>query len=175
MKEEFGPFYDHLYQDLYSCQFDFMREAFAQFLTSRLKSQTPRSSKASTDISSGKEQKYISVTEARRLLRITHDTMFDLIAEDEIAFVIRNQGTTLKYLLRLSDVENLKVKFEQSLTARAVAKELGVDCELVRELGRAGILKTRWRPAVDGYHTIKFDRDSVQALLNRQETDYPSA
>ena len=174
MKEEFGPFYDHLYQDLYGCQFDYMREAFAQFLTSRLKSQSPRSSTTSSDLSTDIEQKYISVTEARRVLRITHDTMFDLIAEGEIAFVIRNEGTTLKYLLRRSDVENLKGKFERSLTARAVAMELGVDCELVRKMGRDGILKTRWRPAVDGYHTIKFDRDSVQALLNRQETDYPN-
>ena len=92
--------------------------------------------------------------------------MFDLITTSEIGFVIRNQGTALKYLVRLSDVENVRCKFEQSLSTRDLAKELGVDCEAVRELARAGHLKTRWRPAVDGYHTIKFDRDSVLELLN---------
>lgn len=167
LKREFGPFYERLYRDLDGCQFDFMREAFAHFLTGRLKSQSPQSPKISPDISSDKTDKYIPVTEARRLLKITHRTMFDLIATGEIEFVLRNQGTTLKYLLRLSDIENLKCKFEQSLTSRALAKELGVDCEVVRELGRAGILRTRWRPAVDGYHTIKFDRDVAQELLNK--------
>ena len=64
------------------------------------------------------------------------------------------------------DVENVKCKFEQSLSTRDLARELGVDCEAVRELARAGHVRTRWRPAVDGYHTIKFDRDSARELLN---------
>jgi hypothetical protein len=125
LKREFGPFYERLYQDLDGCQFDFMREAFAHFLTSRLKSQSLQSSKISPVISSDKTDEYISVTEARRLLRITHHTMFDLIATGEIDFVIRNQGGRLKYLLRLSDVDNLKCKFEQAVSSRVLAKELG--------------------------------------------------
>ena len=34
------------------------------------------------------------------------------------------------------------------------------------EKATTGHLRTRWRPAVDGYHTIKFDRDSARELLN---------
>jgi hypothetical protein len=40
----------------------------------------------------------------------------------------------MKYFLRLSDVENLKCKLEQSVSSRTLARELGVDCEVVREL-----------------------------------------
>ena len=69
-------------------------------------------------------------------------------------------------LSRLSDIENLKCKFEQSLSTRFLARILGVECEEIRELARAGHLRTRWRPAVDGYNTMKFDRDSVVELLN---------
>jgi muconolactone delta-isomerase len=162
LKREFGSFYGRLYEDLPGHQFDFMREAFAQFLTNRVKSQSEPSV-----IPSCGAAKYISVVQARRLLKITHRTMFDLIKIGKIDFVIRNEGTAMQYLLRLSDVEDLKCKFEQSVSSRILAKELGVDCEVVRELGRAGILKTRWRPAVDGYHTTKFDRHSAQELLNR--------
>ena len=92
--------------------------------------------------------------------------MFDLITTSEIGLAIRNQGTALKYLVRLSDVENVKCKFEQSLSSSSLARILGVECEEIRELARAGHLRARRRPAVDGYHTIKFDRDSVLELLN---------
>jgi hypothetical protein len=80
--------------------------------------------------------------------------------------VLRNRGTTLEYVVRFFDVQNVKDKFERALTTRGLAKELGVDCQVIEELAQAGYLQTRWRPAVDGYHTIKFDRDSVQELLN---------
>lgn len=92
--------------------------------------------------------------------------MADLIASGDIGFVIRNQGASLKHLLRLSDVESVKRKFEGSLTTRDVARELGVNCEAVQELARAGRLRRHWRTAVDGYHTMRFDRDSVQDLLD---------
>lgn len=162
---EFRSFYEHLYRDLDEAQFDFMRESFAEYLTARLKSQCEQSL-GEPLLTLSETDKCISVAKARRLLRISHRAMSDLIASGEVGFVIRNHGTTLEYLLRLSDVENLKCKFEQSLSKRDLARELGVDCEAVRELARAGHLRTRWRPAVDGYHTMKFDHDSVTELIN---------
>jgi len=166
LKREFGSFYERLYQDLAASQFDFMREAFAHFLTSRLKAQAELIERSSSVSSSSEEHKYISLSDGRRILKITHRAILDLIAVGEIEFVIRNQRATLKYLVRLSDVERMEHKFDESLTTRELARELGVECEVVRDLARQGRLKTRWRPAVDGYHTIKFDRDSVHELLN---------
>ena len=166
LKREFGSFYEHLYRDLDGGQFDFMRESFADFLTARLKSQSQEPGEEPLPASLSETDTYISVAEARRLLKISHRAMFDLIATGEVEFIIRNRRTTLKYLVRLSDVEDLKCRFEQSLSTRALARELGVDCGVIRELARAGYLRTRWRPAVDGYRTIKFDRNSARELLN---------
>jgi hypothetical protein len=142
-----------------------MRDSFAEFLTNRLKSQCQGAGENPWQASLSETDKCISMAQARRLLKISHRDISDLITSGEVGFVIRNHATTLECLLRLSDVENVKCKFEQSLSTRDLARELGVDCEAVRELARAGHLRTRWRPAVDGYHTIKFDRDSVQELL----------
>jgi hypothetical protein len=149
--------YKVLYQDLDEPQFEFMRKSFAEFLTNRLRSQYEETSREIGSAFSETDE-CISIAKARRLLRISHRAVTDLIASGEVGFVIRNQGATLKYLVRLSEVENLRAKFEQSLSTRDLARELGVDCEVVRGLARAGHLRTRWRPAVDGYHTIKFDR-----------------
>lgn len=165
LKREFGSFYERLYEDLDGCQFEFMRESFAQFLTSRLKSHSQQRARTSPISSSSDPDKYISVAGARRLLKITHRAIFELIAIGEIEFVIRNQGTTLKYLLRLSDVENVKRKFERSLSTRALAKKLGVDCRVIKELAQAGLLRTRWRPAVDGYRTMKFESRSCREII----------
>jgi hypothetical protein len=46
LKREFGSFYERLYQDLREPQFDFIREAFAEFLTVRIKSQSEPSTAA---------------------------------------------------------------------------------------------------------------------------------
>jgi hypothetical protein len=164
LKREFGSFYERLYEDLREPQFDFMREAFAGFLTNRLKSQSePRTV---PDVTSDGSDSYISVAQARRLLKITHRAMFDLIKTGEIDFVIRNEGTALRYLLRLSDVENVKDKFEQAISSRTLASQLGVDCEVIHRLAKSGYLQAKSRRAVDGYYTIKFDADAARKVIS---------
>jgi TniQ len=163
LRREFGPLYERLYEDLREPQFDFMREAFAEFLTNRLKAQSePRTMPYATPPGS---DDYISVAQARRLLKITHSALFDLIKAGEIDFAIRNEGTALRYLLRLSDVENARDKFERAISSRTLANQLGVDCKAIRQLAKAGHLEVKSRRATDGYHTIKFAPDAAEKLL----------
>jgi hypothetical protein len=164
LKREFGSFYERLYEDLRGHQFDFMREAFAEFLTNRMKTHCEPSAPVPTVSSLGAD-KYVSVAQARRLLKITHRALFDLIRTGEIDFVIGKEGTALRYLLRLSDIENVRFKFDQAISSRVLAKQLGVDCEAIHRLAKAGYLQARSRRAVDGYHTIKFDPDAAEKLL----------
>src|SRR5260370_9526492 len=87
-----------------------------------VRSQSQERSEEPLSASLSKTDTYISVAEARRLLKISHRAMFDLITTSEIGFDIRNQGTPLKYLVRLSDVENFKCKFKQSLSTRSLPR-----------------------------------------------------
>jgi hypothetical protein len=114
LKEEFGGLFKRLYGDLPKPQFDFLREAFAQYLTNRLRAQYENENRASP-VPSSEDDKNISVTEARRLLKISHDSLLELVKTGEIAFAIRNQDRTLSFLLQLADVENVKMKYEQGL------------------------------------------------------------
>jgi hypothetical protein len=163
LKREFGSFYERLYEDLREPQFDFIREAFADFLTNRVRSQSEPRTTVPYVTSRGSDR-YISVLQARRLLKITHRAIFDLIKTGEIDSVIKNEGTALRYLLRLSDVENVKDKFNQAISSRTLAQQLGVDCEAIRRLKKEGYLEAKPRRSVDGYHTIKFDADVAQRL-----------
>jgi hypothetical protein len=163
LKREFGSFYERLYEDLREPQFNFIREALAEFLTNRLKTQSE--SRTMPYVTSGGSESYISVAQARRLLKVTHSAMFDLIKTGDIDFVIRSEGTALRYLLRLSDVENVKDKFDQAISSRTLARQLGVDCKVIRQLAKSGHLDFKSRRATDGYHTVKFDADAAEKFL----------
>jgi hypothetical protein len=172
LKEEFGALFKRLYCDLRGPQFDFLREAFAQYLNNRLRPQHEDEDALSLVFSSD-DDKYISVTEARRLLKISHDSLSDLVKTGEIAFVIRNQNRALRYLLRLADVESVKLKYEQALGSRELAKQLGVDQAVISRWVQEGELKKTSRRTVDGYRAPKFDVDTARRLLdtyNRSST-----
>ena len=75
LKEEFGALFKRLYGDLREPQFDFLREAFAQYLNNRLRAQYEDARLDSSSVPVSDDDKYISVTEARRLLKISHDSI----------------------------------------------------------------------------------------------------
>jgi len=166
LKTEFGSFYEHLYQVLNEPQFDFMREAFVQYLTDRLHSQGQPAKGISfaTTIALGE---HISLYDARRLLKITNKALFDLITDGEIRCVIKNARRNPEYTLNLLDIEGLKREFEQSITPRELANQLGIDCKTIRKLAQNKLLKTRWRSAIDGLHTMKFSRDASEEFQRK--------
>lgn len=107
LKEEFGALFKRLYGDLREPQFDFLREAFAHYLNNRLRAKYEIANGFSS-IPASDNDKYISFTKARRLLKISHDSLLDLVKTGEIAVAIRDQERTLRYLLLLTDIENVK-------------------------------------------------------------------
>jgi len=164
LKEEFGALFKRLYSDLRVPQFDFLREAFAEYLTRKLKAQYYEGDESSS-IPAVDDDEDISVTEARRLLKISNESILDLVKTGEIAFAIRNQDRTLRYLLRLADVQTVAIKNEHALGSRELAKQLGVDHSVINQLEEEGHLRRRARRSVDGYHAPKFDVDAARRLL----------
>jgi hypothetical protein len=84
----------------------------------------------------------------------------------EIGFVSRNQQETLRYLLRLADVENARIKYEHAIGLRELAKQLGVDSKLVNRLVHKESWRKKPRRTVDGYHTLRLDPEAAIKLLN---------
>jgi len=164
LKEEFGTLFKRLYCDLRESQFDFLREAFAQYLNHRLRAQYENVD-GFFSVPEPNDDKYITVTEARRLLKISHNSILDLVKTGEIAFAIRNQDGFLRYLLRLMDIETVKMQYTQALGSRALAKELGVDQTIINRLVQEGQLRRKSRRTIDGYNSPKFEADAARRLL----------
>jgi len=165
LKEEFGTLFKRLYGDLREPHFNFLREAFSQYLNNRLRVQY-EDVDGFFSVPVSDDDKYITVTEARRLLKISHDSLLDLMKTGDIAFVIKDQDKTLRYLLRLADIENVKMKYEQALSTRELSKQLGVDHRVISRLVEEGHLRRNVRRTVDGYHGPKFDVDTARRLLH---------
>ncbi len=166
LKEEFGALFKRLYGDLPERQFDFLREAFAQYLNNRLRAKYEVTD-GSSSVPASDNAKYISFTEARRLLKISHDSLLDLVKTGEIAFATRNQDRTPQYALRLADVESVKIKYAQALGSRELAEALGVDHKVISCLVKEGHLPRKPRRTIDAYHTPKFDVDTARRLLRK--------
>jgi TniQ protein len=166
LKEEFGALFKQLYGDLRGSQFDFLREAFAQYVNNRLRAQY-ESVAGFVSVPERDDDKYITVKGARRMLKISHDSLLNLVKTGEIAFAIRSQDRTLHYLLRLADVESVKIKYAQVLGSRELAEELGVDHNVISRLIEEGQLCRKPRRTIDAYHTPKFDVDKARRLLRK--------
>jgi hypothetical protein len=165
LKEEFGTLFKQLYGNLRGSQFDFLRDAFAQYLNNRLRAKYDVADGFSS-VPASDDDKYISFTEARRLLKISHDSLLELVKASEIAFSVRNQDRTLRYLLRLADVESVRTKYEQALGSQELAKQLGVDHTVISRLVREGHLRRKSRRTIDAYHAPKFDVDTARRVLH---------
>ena len=165
LKQEFGSLFKRLYRDLQEPQFNFLRDAFAKYLNNRLKAQYEDGDRVSS-LPASDDAEYISVTEARRLLKLSHDSILDLVKTGEIAFVIRNQDKTICYLLRLTDVATVKIQYEQALGSRELAKELGIDQTTINRLVQEGRLRRKSRRTIDGYNSPKFEADAARRLLH---------
>ena len=166
LKVEFGALFKQLYGDLRGSQLDFLREAFAQYINNRLRAQYENVNGFFLGPESDDDH-YITVTEARRLLKISHDSLLNLVKTGEIAFATRSLDRTLHYLLRLADVESVKIKYAQALGSRELAEELGVDHNVISRLIKEGQLRRKPRRTIDAYHTPKFDVDTARRLLRK--------
>jgi len=87
----------------------------------------------------------------------------------KISFSIRNQDRTLRYFLRLADVERVKLKYDQAVGSRELAEQLGVDQTVIGRLVQGGHLQRNLRRTVDSYHAPKFDVDTARRLLQTRD------
>lgn len=121
LKREFSSFYEGLYKRMPESRYDFLRNGFVEFLAARLNPNSAYSFRARFDSA---DQKYISVSEARRILRVNHQSLVELIKAGEIEYIIRHENEGLLYLVNLSDIKKIESSFTQTLSRPTIDKDL---------------------------------------------------
>jgi hypothetical protein len=158
LKREFGSFYESLYQHLDGAQFDFLRNAFCQFLTGRFHSQSATPVERSRTSRAQESATYISLSDARRSLKITNTALFSLIEAGEIRCAIVNGRRTPEFAVTSGDVERIRFELEEAVTCRELARELGVDCKAIREHVRKELIRPLVRRSTGAFNTLRFGR-----------------
>jgi len=125
----------------------------------------PTVTEISSASTSTESAKYVSLTDARRSLKITNAALFDFIASGKTRCAIINGKRSPEFAVNATDVEELKYEFEESITCRDLAKQLGTDCETIRELARKGLVKPGARRASDAFNTLRFKRGAAEKFL----------
>jgi len=107
--KEFGKFYLALYNIMLASQFDFMRREFSQFLFKNWGTNHHSGGDCSGEETSHSDSRFISKTDARRLIGTDNRTMNELIKTGTLMTKVRSKGKKRLIFIELAGLTNLKV------------------------------------------------------------------
>ena len=112
--------------------------------------------------------KYISSSDASRMLKTSTDAVRNLVAAGQLANVQPNQisGKNGSLLLLRDDVSFLSEVWNSAISLKTASGILGLNRRITLELAHAGKIKIVRGPTLDGYRVWRLDRNSVEGYLN---------
>jgi hypothetical protein len=112
--KDFGKFYLGLYNMLATSQFDFMRSEFNQYYIKNCGTGCDSSSDSSIDPTLSKGVRFISKSDARRLLGTDNHTLNGFIKTGTLTTKVRSKGKKRLIFIELAGLANLKSKLGRS-------------------------------------------------------------
>jgi hypothetical protein len=164
---DFGQYKSALYVQFSSCEFDFLRSAFEEYLTTHWKGGYASALKriAKDDQHT---KKYASRIEAQRILNTSTEVIEKLIVEGKLKAIVRNEGRLKLILIETAGLIKLKEEWQQTMSFRQVQKLLDLEAaHRVRDLIEHGLLNPLCEPIAAGCTNWKFRSGEVAALLER--------
>jgi hypothetical protein len=166
LRRDFSGYKSALYGQLASSQLDFMRSAFAEYLSARWDGGYTAHLKR-LDEAVRLNGKYASRREAKRLLKVGVQGIDDLIAAGRLKAVIRHRAGGRLILIERECLQKFKLELEISLYLKQVERALGVSRKRIMELVNGALLSPLRGPSVDGCSDWKFSKKEVEGLLVR--------
>lgn len=169
LSRDFNPYKSALYIQLAPRQFDFLRNAFEEYLLTRWNGGYTESIKRLND-GARQNKKNVSKMEAQRILRIDSDGVEALIKRGSLKAIVRDAGNLRLFLIDRASVEERKKIFDQALVLKQVQQLLGLIDRNVHELIGCGLLNPLRGPTVDGSSYWKFHAREITNLLAEFES-----
>jgi len=159
---DFGQFYITLFRRLPSTQFDFMRTAFDQYLCEKWDGGYVSAHLARTTGIVIEKRKYVSRSEAIRVLEIDANWVNRLTELGKLEVVTRDLGQNRKLvLIERESIKKLRDEFNESLTTENVAARFGVGPKAVSDLIEHKCLQPVRGPTIDGYAYWRFSKTAL--------------
>ena len=172
--KDFGTFYLKLHDQFKATQYDFLRDAFNEYLSKHWDGgsvgviRRVKGARASAG-----ENQYVSGMGAAYELRVKWTRFVRLVETGRLKAVVQTQGQKRLFLVDAESLRNLKQEFERSLCMQEVANRIGIVRHTVIKLLRQGIIKALRGPTVDGTAYWKFSEEVVDDLFKRIRATIP--
>lgn len=161
LRREFSEYKSVLYRQLSSTHLDFLRDAFEDYLATRWKGGYLSRMKRLSD-SARKNTKYLSMKEAKELLRTSY--VYELIESGKLRAIVEQQGKRKLVLVERASVEELKRELK-GLNMRQLCNLLMLSRVRIKELMKAGQISPLRGPTVDGLAIWKFSNTEARKWL----------
>jgi hypothetical protein len=167
LHKHFGTFYGRLYKHFAASQFDFMRDAFSEYVYRNWRGgYTGHLNRRQANDSLAENKKYLSKGEAVRRLKISEDSLFRFIEMGKLKVFEASRGRTRMLLIDADSLDGLRRELDQTFSVREAADHLGVALGLVRAFVRRGLLSLVRGSAADGSKNWRLCQKSVEELLS---------
>ncbi len=164
-QKDFGGFYRALsYGKFVSENFNFLRDEFGRYLTGRWDGGYVSRLKSLCRDSAG-NAKYVSRKDAARALGAEVGWVDRMIEQGWLKSVVRGGRRRRLYLIERESLEDLKRRFEQSLSLRETAGLLAIGEIAVLDLVEQQCLQPLRGAAADGYYFWLFEKEVIDKLL----------
>lgn len=164
VRKDFGSFHDVLYRELLIDDFNFLRDAFGDYLcrwdgghVNRVSVRKPDKVRTS----------YIGITEASKRIGLSLRTLRGLIEEGKITGTVRRRNKKSLILIEPENLERYQREWKSYLRRGDIAEQLGIKPNMVTNLVDSGLLKTIRMPLAKGGRLLLFSEDAANNLMEK--------
>jgi hypothetical protein len=173
LRKDFKEYRNALYVQLSFPSLDFMRNAFAEYLstrwyggyTSRIKHLGGR----------GAPTKYVSRLVAAARLRVAPESVDELIKAGKLTGVVQSEPHCRRFLIKADSIDEYVRALDDQIGLKEATRLLGLGPLSLMRLVEQGCLRPVRGPRVDGFKLWKFSRKDIDQLLRQFESKIQSS
>lgn len=165
IQKDFGTFYYGLYRILKSESYDFMRDAFEQYLQEEWNGGLLNRRYSLLPDKVFSKRKYVGKNEAAKVLKVSTKSVDGLIEKGLLTGYISFRGKKRLFLIEQESLLELQYRIQKALTAEQTWKYLGVGKKAFAGLVRAGVLVPFQKPIEGNCVEYLFDKETIDGFL----------
>ncbi|MBC7905599.1 MAG: TniQ family protein [Rhodospirillaceae bacterium] len=172
LEHDFRGLYRAIYKDFRAAHFDFLRQAFEDYVTSQWDGGVLGSK--NTRLADGSRQSRLFTTRGAvaRILGARPETVDQLVASDKLKAVVLPAGKRRFTLIARDSVANFRAEEEGLVDMETLASMLGISKAPAAAFARTGLLKPVMLHSI-GRPRARFRRTEIADLLQRLEGKAP--
>jgi hypothetical protein len=137
--KDFGPLESALYMQLTASTFDFLRQAFEEYIATKWDGGYTRQFRR-LNRTARRNKKFVSLDEARGLLKLGSEKIDCLIKSGNLTAKVRGNGRARVVLIETTSIDRFKALRRDLLDRKQTSKRLGINSIQTRVLAEANLL-----------------------------------